>query len=294
MIKSYIITLVLITLIACQQSNQTAQEETEQAAPDETTLLVDSLLYFRHQNEKTDILSRRLPDLSREQAIELQLAMLEKELAAGARLVGWKMGGTITADSASYDPLFGYILDSHLVKEDSTVAAENFPGAQVMVEGEVGFVLNKDFREGANSMEALQEGIDHVVGAVEFAQAIAVPGQGDAEPLPINYVLASGMGQAGTMIGSKKMDVNEFDMKNESVKCFIDGQLVAEGSSSRVYNSPLHALYSLANMLPQYGTYLKQGDVIITGSLYDNPTIDSTSQVRLEYSNLGTISFRMK
>ncbi len=293
MMKTYLYSIVLITLIACDQNKNTSQQETEQAIPDKTAMLVDSLLYFRHHYEKTDILSRHLPDITREQAIAMQLAMLDKELATGARQIGWKMGGTVTADSASYDPLFGYILSNNLVKEDSTVWAENFPGGQVMVEGEVGFILNKDFKNGVNSIEALKEGIDYVVGAVEFAQPTAIPGKDDAEPLPINYVLASGMGQAGTIIGSKKIDVNAFDMKNETVKCFINGQLVAEGSASKVYGSPLHALYSLANMLPKYGSYLKQGDVVITGSLYDNPTIDSTSTVRLEYSTLGTISFSM-
>ncbi len=294
MIKTCLYSIVLLTLIACDQNKNTAQQETEQAVPDETALLVDSLLYFRHHHEKTAILSRHLPDITREQAIEIQLAMLNKELATGARQIGWKMGGTVTADSASYDPVFGYILSNNLIKEDSTVLAENFPGRQVMVEGEVGFVLKKDFKNGVNSMEALKEGIDYVVGAVEFAQPTAIPGKDDIEPLPINYVLASGMGQAGTIIGSKIININAFDMKNERVKCFINGQLVAEGSASKIYGSPLNALYSLANMLPQYGTYLKQGDLIITGSLYDNPTIDSTSTVRLEYSTLGTISFRMK
>ena len=73
--------------------------------------------------------------------------MLEKELAAGARLIGWKMAGTVTDDQASYDPLFGYILDKNMIKEDSMVAASNFPGGEVMVEGEIGFVMKEDFRK---------------------------------------------------------------------------------------------------------------------------------------------------
>ena len=295
MIKSYISVLALMALLACQQNQHTTVEETtETSVSDDTATLVDSLLYARHHHETTDILSRHWPDLTREQAIEIQLAMLNRELAAGARLVGWKMGGTITDDSTKYDPLFGYILDRNIIAEDSTVVAENFPGGHVMVEGEVGFILSKDFPEGAASVEALKEGIDHAVSAVEFAQATAVARPGDASPLPINYVLAAGMGQAGTLIGSGTMDVDQLDVENETVKCFINGKVAAEGRSAKVYGGPLNALYSLVNMLPRYGTYLKKGDVVITGSLYDNPTIDSTSDVRLEYSNLGTIHFSMK
>ncbi len=292
--KSLLYLTLLLGIAACNSNQNAASTETETAAPDETALLVDSLLYYRHRAEKTDILARRLPNITREQAIELQLGMLEKELAAGKKLVGWKMGGTVTDDPDLYDPLFGYILDTYMVEEGSVVSAEDFPGGQTMVEGEVGFILNKDFENGADSMEALKEGVDQVISAVEFAQATAIPVPGDTVPLPINYVLATGMGQAGTLVGSGSVSLNDFDAETETVKCFIDDQLVAEGDASRIYQGPLSALYSLANLLPKYGYYLKQGDIVITGSLYDNPTIDRSCQVRLEYSNLGTINFSME
>ena len=294
MLRTYFCVLALTMIAACQPNRPSTVEQPPEASPDDTAMLVDSLLYFRHQHQTTDILSRLRPNLTREQAIEIQLAMLEKELADGAQLVGWKMGGTITDDSATYDPMFGYILDRNMIAEDSTVLAEDFPGGQVMVEGEVGFVLNRDFPDGAASIDALKEGVQHVVSAVEFAQATAVAPPGDSTPLPIDYVFASGMGQAGTLIGSGTLPLDEFDANTETVTCLINGKPAAEGSASRVYQGPLHALYSLANMLPKYGNSLKKGDIVITGSLYDNPTIDSTSQVRLEYRTLKTISFSMK
>ena len=290
---AYSLAALLLTN-ACQTPRPESDEPAETTPTVSTSEIVDSLLYYRHHHRTTDILSRNYPNLLRAQAIELQLAMLEKELESGAKLVGWKMGGTITDDSSAYDPMFGYILDRNLIAEDSAVLAENFPGGQVMVEGEVGVVLKQDFPEGANSLEALIEGIDYVVSAVEFAQATAVAQPNDTSPLPIDYVFASGMGQAGTMIGSGKMTVDQFDAQAETVACYVNEEKVAEGSAARVYQSPLHAVYSLANMLPEYDQYLRKGDVVITGSLYDNPTIDSTSQVRLEYAHLGTITFSMK
>ena len=294
MIKLFSFLLPLLIFVSCNQNQPTNEDESGQAVTDETEMLADSVLHFRHRYEKSDILSRRLPNITREEAIEIQLAMLEKELSAGARQIGWKMGGTATPDSAKYDPVFGYILDKNLIKEDSVVSPENFPGGQVMVEGEVGFVMKKDFENGAQSIEELQEGIDYVVGAVEFAQGIAIPLRDRPESATTNHALASGMGHAGILLGAEKADLSQFDLKNETVRCFINGELVAEGVSSNVYNDPLHALYSLVNLLPKYGKYLKKGDVIVTGSMYQNPTIDSTCTVRLEYSTLGTINFSMK
>ena len=294
MCKALSYLFILSIFAACQPKQSSEAEQPPETPSDPTAMLADSLLYLRHSYRTSDILSRHLPTISRPQAISIQLAMLEKEVAAGARLVGWKMGGTITDDSATYDPLFGYILDHHLIAEDSIVQAENFPDEQVMIEGEIGFVMSEDFPAGAASLDELEEGIDYVVGAIEFAQSTAVASPGDSTPLPIDYVLASGMGQAGTMLGSKTLSIDEFDASSETVSCVINDEVVAEGRATRVYQGPLHALYSLANMLPEHDLYLRKGDVVITGSLYNNPTIDSTSQVRLEFSNLGTISFRMK
>ena len=307
--KLLIITIALSALAGCRgkgnQSGEMAENNPEtQSATTENMrtkdfaslrgMLVDSLLYFRHQHLLTDILSRHLPDLTREESSEIQLQMLEKELAAGARLIGWKMAGTVTDDQASYDPLFGYILDKNMITEDSMVVASNFPGGEVMVEGEIGFVMKEDFKNGAQSMEELKAGIDYVVGTVEFARSIAVPFEGNPETMNINHTMASGMGQAGIMVGTEKVDLQEFDMKNETVKCYINDELAAEGVASNVYGTPLNALYSLANMLPKHGKYLRKGDIIVTGSVYKNPTIDNTCEVRLAFSNLGTIRFKMK
>ena len=300
--KLLIIVLILFGMAGCKGKGDAASKDSGNAeTPVETQdlaslrgMLMDSLIFFRHNYQLTDILSRYLPDITRENAAEIQLGMLEKELAGGARQIGWKMGGTVTADSASYDPLFGYILDANLIKEDSVVSAKNFPGGKVAVEGEIGFVMKMDFKNGAKSMEELKAGIDYVVNTVEFAQSIAIPINENEETMNINHIMACGTGQAGIIVGAGKADIKTFDMENETVKCFINDELVAEGISSNVYGTPLNALYSLVNMLPEHGTYLKKGDIVVTGSLYENPIIDSTSSVRLEFSSLGAIGFSME
>ena len=292
-----VITLFMLASCGGKNNGSSTTEKNEVETQDFASLpemLVDSLLHFRHHHLRTDILSRHLPDITREKASDIQLGMLEKELAAGKRQIGWKMGGTVTADSASYDPLFGYMLDANVIAEDSVVSSKNFPGGQVAVEGEIGFVMKEDFKNGVKSLDELKAGIDYVVNAVEFAQSIAIPINENPETMNMNHVLASGMGQAGIIIGSGKASIEEFDMENETVKCFINDQPAAKGIATNVYGTPLNALHSLANMLPKHGTYLKKGDIVITGSLYQNPTIDNTCQVRLEFSSLGTIGFSME
>jgi 2-oxo-hept-3-ene-1,7-dioate hydratase len=293
-VKNYLIlfcTLFLLTV--CKNADQKTIEEPA-IKVDPMDMLANSILEARQSFKPTDLLSRELPNITRDQAFTFQLKMLEKELASGKKLVGYKMGGTAVSDSVSFNPAFGYILDSNVIDEDSTVWAENFPGGDVMVEAEIGFKISKDFPNGVSSTEELKAGIDYVFGAVEFAKAIAVPIGEDIETMNTNHAIASGTGQAGLIIGSGQASIGEFDMDNETVFCLINGETKAEGISSNIYGNPINALMSIANLLPKYGKFLKKSDVVITGSLYANPTINSTSDVLLKFSSLGEIHFSMK
>lgn len=284
--------LVLIILFpACQSSDQTSNEP-EEVAPLTTSQLADSMRYFRQNYLTTDFLSRNVPELGRQQAFDIQLAMLDKELAEDAQLIGWKMGGTATAEEASFDPVFGYILDRYMIPADGSIDSENFPGGSMLVEGEIGFVIKNDLKEGIASKEELMDQIDYMVGAVEFAQSTAVPsGEG---PLDLNYVIASGMGQVATIKGTTQVSPQDFDFEKETVRCYINDTLAVEGVASNIFGNPLNAVYELANLLPTQDRYLRAGDLVITGSIYQNPSITGPAKGRLEFSTLGTIAFESK
>lgn len=287
--------LIVVFLIACKKSspNQTTAKAPEPVI-DQSEKLANAVLNTRHSFDQTDLLSRELPDISRKQAFEIQLKMLDKELASGKKLVGYKMGGTAVPDADSYDPTFGYMLDSNVIAEDSTVLASNFPGGDVMVEAEIGFKIKKDFAEGVASMDDLKAGVDYVFNAIEFAKAVSIPADNNPETMNINHVVATGMGHAGVIIGSGRANINDFDLSSEKVTCSINGQAQAEGISTNIYGNPMNALFSLANLLPKYGRSLKKGDIVITGSLFQNPTIDATCEVSVSFSTLGDIGFKMK
>lgn len=296
--KNHTFTLCLLllaaVLFAC--NNSTSTEATDSTVEEPATLttsqLADSIRYFRDNYLQTDIVSRHIPDLERQQAFDLQLDALDKELAKGAKVVGWKMGGTATDDAAKFDPVFGYILNRFMVGEDHLVNSKNFPGGSILVEGEIGFVIKNDLKDGVASKEALMEQIDYVVGAVELAQATAIPiGEG---PLDLNYLVATGMGQVGTIKGDTKVAPQNFDFDNETVKCYVNGELAAEGTASNIFGNPLNALYELANLLPTQDRYLRAGDLVITGSIYQNPTVDGPAEVKLEFSSLGEIAFKVQ
>lgn len=255
--------------------------------------LIDSIVKARHTYSQTKILSKSISGLKTSEAYDIQLDMLKAELAMGAKHRGWKLGGTATKDASKFNPSYGYILDKNIINNGGSIPVNHFPGGTVVVEAEVGFIIKNDLVDGADSILELIDNIDYVIGTIEIAQATAIP-LDEKTSLDINYVIASGMGQVATLKGDIKAPIEDFDFENETAKCFINDKLVSEGVSSNIFGSPINALFELANMLPKKGGFLKAGDLILTGSIYVNPTLKETADIRVEFSTLGTISFKSK
>lgn len=288
--KSSLKIVFLVCLIACNpgQNNKTDLTDADNAVSLEQ--LADSVLQARQNHIQTDILSRHIPDLEIADAYNIQFSMLEKELQQGAKLVGWKLGGTATKDSTKFKPALGYMLDRNLMPDQGTMPVDHFPGGSAVVEAEIGFVIKKDMAEGVQSVAELMDHIDYVVGAIEIAQATAT--SSNETPLDINYVIASGLGHVGIVTGDIKLSPSDFDFENETAKCYINDELVVDGISSNIFGTPINALYEATNMLAEKGYPLKTGDVIITGSLYTNPRLEEPADIRVEFSTLGSISLK--
>lgn len=247
------------------------------------------LLEYRDKAEQTNLIAKTLPDLDLDTAVAIQLSMMEQELGRGARLVGWKMGGANVGSAAEFDPIFGYVLDKYLIQPGGVFPMSRAPASSARVEGEIGYVLSKDLPDGAASIEELRDSVAYVVGAVEIVQQIAIAADGGKAPT--NDALASGLAQLAVIEGSTQIPLDEFRDMPETVRCLIDGEIVAEGDSTKMWGGPLNALFGLANVMSKYGEYLKAGQIVVTGSLYSNPTIDAAADVRLEFSTLGEIEF---
>lgn len=92
--KTFPIVLIVATLISCNSSQKEKMDSVENDVPVVLSKkqLSDSILMARHGHVQTDILSKNLPDLKKSDAYDIQLEMMEKEIDAGAKLIGWKLG----------------------------------------------------------------------------------------------------------------------------------------------------------------------------------------------------------
>ena len=288
-IAAFFAALTIALLIqGCGESE--SLNDRSSTAPD-VQALAKEVLAHRRSAEQTDVLARRVPDLDRNTAIAIQLAMLEIEQSNGEKLVGWKMGGTGVTSVDKFDPIFGYILESNDLQAGDTFSLSRAPGESLKVEAEVGFVLSRDLVGGVQSVEELAESVAYVLGVIEIVQPVVIGRE--ASPANLEEVVASGVANLAVIRGSVQVPLDGFEELIESAACEVNGVIVAQGDATKIYGGPLNALFALANLLPQHGTYLEKGQLVIAGSVYKNPIVDSAAEVTVTFSTLGEIRFQV-
>jgi 2-keto-4-pentenoate hydratase len=105
---------------------------------------------------------------------------------------------------------------------------------------------------------------------------------------------ADRLSHGGAILGSVLVAPEDIDLTAETARATVNGELKAEGTSAYIMNQdPLGVAHWLANELPKHGLYLRKGDYILTGSLYENPTIVAGDKAMVSFQNLGQISIAL-
>lgn len=289
--------LLLMTLVACEP--QPAPEPAAPAASDAATTegldtspeaLAAYLLDLRARTASSAELAQQLPDLDRETAYQIQKLTLDAQLADGRVVRGWKMGGARTATPESVaDPSYGYSLDSVVFDDSVTVSAGRFVNGVPQVEAELAFWIGADLPGPEVTRDEVIAAIDGVSGSVEFISQRLLPAT-DSTGLPINLAIADNLSHGGTVLGSTRVLLADIALTEEVAYTEVDGVEVARGGGNQImHGDPLAAVVWLANELPKHGMMLQAGQFVITGSVYDNPTMQAGQQAAVHFSTLGTI-----
>jgi len=310
--KSQAATLLLAVLLysSCQapaDSSQATQEAPQPAitytprpAADMSTQLtteatVDQLaahlLEAEHSVQTTHALPLHYADMNRETAYQVQLAALATEEANSEQLIGWKMGGTNTPQpEETPDPSFAYMLASDQLVDKQEIYPDPYIGDSVLVEAEVAFIIGKDLPGPRISEDQLRDAVESVAGAIELI-SIRLSNTPDGTAPSMNHMVAARLSHANVILGDTRIPLSEFDLANEQAIAMINGEEKAAGRSNEIMNTnPFDALMWIANALPQHDRYLRAGDIVITGSLYANPTLKPGEQAVVRFSSLGRVS----
>ncbi|WP_432696098.1 2-keto-4-pentenoate hydratase [Marinobacterium sp. YM272] len=213
--------------------------------------------------EQIGLLTKAYPEMEMEDSYRIQEKVVQKFVAEGRKIKGYKIGLTSKAMQemiGASEPDYSAILDDMFVNEGAALLRDDF--AMPMVEIEIAFVIKKRL-EGpyVNAAEVIQA-TDFILPSIEVVDFRVAPEPG------INVVdtIADLAAIGKVALGGNPVRLEDIDVRNINAELIINDEVRESGNSAAVLGNPVTAVAWLVNKLSEFGVAFEPGDVIFSGS----------------------------
>jgi 2-keto-4-pentenoate hydratase len=226
------------------------------------------------------------PELTLDEAYDIQIRQIEKALEKGEKITGKKIGLTSSAMQKLLgvdQPDYGHLLQSMEVPAGADISLRRL--FQPKVEGEIAFVLKHDLSGPNVTAEDVLEAADYIVPALEIVDSRIKDWK-----IKLVDTVADNASCGLYVLGDNKVSLDDIDLKSVQMKLLKNGSVVNEGSGKDVLGDPALCAAWLANKLSEYNVSLKAGEVILSGALSAAVEIKPGDNFTASFTDLGEVS----
>lgn len=207
-------------------------------------------------------LTDREPDMTIEDAYQIQLRMIQRRLDLGETVIGKKIGVTskVVMDMLKVNqPDFGHLLSGMVFSEGEPIPANSLIAPRA--EAEVAFMLKRDL-QGPGVMAA------DVLRATECVMPCfeIVDSRIQDWKIKIQDTVADNASCGVFVLGGVRADPRRLDLALAGMVLEKNGEVISTSTGAAVQGSPVNAVAWLASTLGRLGITLKAGEVILSGS----------------------------
>ena len=246
-------------------------------------------LYDAYESrEPLDKLSDRFPDMTLEDAYEIQLLQIRERLAAGRTVIGHKVGLTSMAMQRQLgvdQPDYGHVTDDMIFLEHLPIDASQY--LQPKVEPEIAFVLKRPLAGPGVTVHQAIAAIDFVLPAIEIIDSRIRDWK-----IGILDTIADNASSGGIVLGSTPVGVGDLDLRLSGCILQRNGDVIATGAGGAVLGSPLTSLVWLANTVGPLGITLEPGHVVLPGSQTASFSVAAGDTITARFGGIGSVTAR--
>ena len=220
-----------------------------------------------------------------ELAYAVQQRLTERRLAAGARVVGRKVGLTspVVQKQLGVDrPDFGVLFDDMDVSTLPEVPSGRL--LQPKTEAEVAFRLGCDLIDGPLDLPQVRRAVSYAMAALEIVDSRIADWD-----IRFGDTVADNASSGLFVLGSRKLTLDQFEPVDIAMSMELDGEVVSQGSGAACLGDPLNALAWLARTAAELGQPLRAGQVVLSGALGPMVPTPPGSVVSADLGPLGTV-----
>ncbi len=228
------------------------------------------------------------PEMTYEDAYDIQWTARAAKEARGTKIVGMKMGLTSQAKMKQMgvpNPCYGYLADYFAYGDGAEIKIDEL--IHPKVEAEIAFVLKDDLTGPGCHIGDVLAATDFVMPAVEIIDSRYKDFKFD-----LKSVIADNSSSSRYVSGGRARKVEDLDLKTLGVVMEINGEVVQLGAGAAVLGHPATAIAMLANMMAERGEILKAGSYILSGAITAAMTVKKGDNVTVKFQDLGTLTMK--
>lgn len=229
-------------------------------------------------------LSKMFPGMEIADAYRVQDLWAEARIAAGAKVVGHKIGLTSRAmqmASKITEPDYGRILDDALYNDGAQIKVDTF--LKPRLEVELAFIMGEDISgPGCRSYDVMR--------ATEFVvPALEIIDYRTEVPRAIVDTIADNAAFGAIVVGGRTIRPFDVDVRWIGATLSQNGVIEESGVSAAIMGHPAAGIAWLVNKLHEVGARLKKGQIVLGGSFTRPVNIDKGDIIQADYGPLGAI-----
>lgn len=251
----------------------------------ERLAVVEALLKAHAEKVQTKRPSAIYPHIDFEDAYAISTEVARRQQAAGARLIGYKVGLTSIAmrrSSKIDEPDYGYVHDTMLVEDGAKVPHANY--CVPRVELELTFILGQALRGPGINMLDVMRATEYVVPSIEIIDARV------DEPRQIYDTISDNGAAAGLVLGGRPLRPFDYDLRMIPGVLYRNTDIEETGVACGVMGHPANGVAWLANKLATYDITLQPGQMLLAGSFVRPVWANIGDTIRADFGEFGSVA----
>ncbi|TVO57217.1 2-oxopent-4-enoate hydratase [Denitromonas halophila] len=233
-------------------------------------------------------LTERHPEITIEDAYQIQQRMLARRIDAGETVIGKKIGVTSKAVMnmlGVHQPDFGWLTDGMVFNEGESIPMNTL--IQPKAEGEIAFVLKHDLQGPGVTAADVLRATEGVMACFEIVDSRIRDWK-----IKIQDTVADNASCGVFVLGDRMVDPREVDLATCGMVLEKNGEIVVTGAGAATLAHPVNAVVWLVNMLGSLGIGLKAGEVVLSGALGAMVPVAAGDNLRVTIGGVGGCSVR--
>ena len=251
----------------------------------------DALLGAERDGVQIGLLGLAHPGMDLDDAYAVQGALVGRKRAAGARIVGRKIGLTSRTMQRALGidtPDSGVLFDDMVFANGATVTRGRF--IEPRVEAEIAFVMGAALSGASATRDEVLAATEAVAPSLEILDTrILRSDPATGRTRTVVDTVSDNAANAGVVLGPERHAVDAFDLRRTGAIVRRDGTVEETGLGAGVLDDPAASVLWLVHRLARYGDGLAAGDIVLSGSFVRPIEAPPGSRFEADFGDFGTV-----